>query len=226
MLSNSEVDGTTLTYDVRAEDFDDMVAMQYSILYDETALTNVRLKNLSLPYLTAAGFNINQPGKVLNLWLDPTLDGVSVADGDLLYQIEFELIATEPGDVCFAEDPVDIEFVNVNIELNSFIVTDDCHPEPFDILQTASNQEVLESAGLQISNVVRNGHLSFTAASSTSITFGLYDQSGRSVIDWPETTYFSGQNQIALNTALPAGMYILAVSMDGAVASVPIIVVE
>jgi hypothetical protein len=214
-ITNPQVNGNQITYDVSTGNFTEMVAMQYSITYDPDVLSFVALENLNLLALDAGDFNTNIPGSVLNVWLEPTLQGVSLDDGTVIYQIVFEMLDGEPGVVCFSEDPVVSEFIKKTIELTSFTVVDDCHSEPFQILLTISSlQDIASRYGMSIANPAHSQKISFSLEEDHALEFKLFDLAGRQLLSFARSEYQSGNNALEVGTTLLPGIYVLTTEIQ------------
>lgn len=214
-IHNTEINGNLLTYDVTVDNFVNMGAMQYGFSYDETALEFVAIENMNLQNLQAYHFNTSTPGYIGNVWVDNILDGVSLNDGTSIYQIVFELIDDNPGEVCFIPLHLIYEFVTVDAELASFTIVDDCHPEPYEIFITVATEDLAATYGLQISTFANNEQVIFMLDEPRVLDFRIFDMSGKMVTAIPNMSYGAGNHTLDLNTSIPSGMYLLTTEIDG-----------
>lgn len=107
--------GSAVCVDIIAEDFfDDIVSMQMTIDYDETILDFTSFQNFN-PNLPGMMSSLNDNGNaILMSWFDPPLNGVTLADGEILFQICFDVIGTggDVSPITFNESEVSIEITN------------------------------------------------------------------------------------------------------------------
>ncbi len=86
--------GNSFCLDVSVNDFVDIVSMQYSMAFDETQIEYTGLQGFNLNGLSAGSFGVNQAGSgILTLsWLDPEVDGETLPNGTVIYQVCFNAI--------------------------------------------------------------------------------------------------------------------------------------
>jgi gliding motility-associated-like protein len=86
--------GTSFCMDVNVNEFTDIVSMQYSMAFDETQLQFTGVQAFNLNGLSAGSFGTNQGGNgILTLsWLDPEVDGETLPNGTVIYQVCFDAI--------------------------------------------------------------------------------------------------------------------------------------
>ncbi|KAA3625922.1 MAG: hypothetical protein DWQ02_20765, partial [Bacteroidetes bacterium] len=119
--------GETICLDVSAQDFIELNGIQFTILYDETALQFESVGAFNLPGLDATGnFNPNVPGEITFTWNDETLNGVTLTSPDsTLFEVCFEVIGTSSTAVTFGDSPAAIEAVDVDDNIIEPIDSDD-----------------------------------------------------------------------------------------------------
>ncbi|MEL6660018.1 MAG: cohesin domain-containing protein, partial [Bacteroidota bacterium] len=118
-------DATVMTGDnvclpVTVNDFDNILGMQFSINYDPAALTYTGVQNFNPALLGWGASSIGQPmpigplppGSVTATWNDPLSGGVTLADGDVLFEICFDVTTTTTTTVTFTDMPTPIEIIN------------------------------------------------------------------------------------------------------------------
>lgn len=107
--------GETLCLGVTAQDFTNLISMQYSIRWDPKVLRFEKVDGFNLPWLSEDNFgmHITDEGIVTFVWIDNDLRGVSVNNGDEIYQLCFEVIgeAGQESEVALAKDPTPFEVV-------------------------------------------------------------------------------------------------------------------
>jgi hypothetical protein len=107
--------GENVCVDVTASNFDNILAMQFSIDYDETALTYTGIEGVNLVDLTAANFGNPTPGVVTLSWTSNSdlVNGATVPDGTTIFQICFDAIGSDGVyPVEFSNTPTSIEIID------------------------------------------------------------------------------------------------------------------
>lgn len=109
--------------DVSVQSFVDIVSMQYSMSFDATKLQFTGLQGFNLNGLSAANFGTNQAnnGTLTMSWLDPEVNGESLPDGTVIYQVCFKAIGAEdcstPTQFQFTNTPTPAEVTDINGEI-------------------------------------------------------------------------------------------------------------
>lgn len=82
-------DGETRCFTVRANNFEQIIAAQFSLTWDDSKLAFEELGTLSLPGLTTSNFGtqLTDDGVLTFSWLDFNVSGVSIADGSPLFEV-------------------------------------------------------------------------------------------------------------------------------------------
>lgn len=109
------------------QNFDNIVSMQYSINYDGAMMTYVNATGFNLPGLTAS--NIGNPGGpssgvITVAWVaDNVVDGATIADGETLFELCFNLIAAncDSTEMNIDGTPTPIEITNSDSELITLV---------------------------------------------------------------------------------------------------------
>ena len=214
-ISNPQVSGGQVTHDVSADNFIDMVATQYVILYDTSMMSFITIENAVLPDWNDLSFYESEPGKITILWISFGVNGVTLANGTVMYQLLFEMVNDTFGNVCFSEDPRDTELVNLDGALPSFSIVDDCHTEPFQIiLDPSSADDIAQTFGLDVNSMVRPGEILFTSREDREIAFILFDINGKEITAFPAKDYSSGQHELKPQASIPAGICLLVAEID------------
>ena len=108
---------------VLAYDFNDIVAMQFTISFDNTKLQMDEIIEGDVMMTTPNNFNIIQDlGKTTFSWIDPTLLGVNAPDGNILFTLVFTVLELGVSTVTISDTPTMIEIVDVNDDLLDLIV--------------------------------------------------------------------------------------------------------
>lgn len=126
-LSVEEVEalpGAEICVDVKVAGFENLLAMQYSMNWDAAVLSFTGHQSYHLPGLGEQNFGTHRTGQgVLTfVWLDNSLQGVTLPDGSAIYQLCFEVRGKsgQRAAIRFSPDPTPIEAVNLAEELISF----------------------------------------------------------------------------------------------------------
>ncbi len=114
--------GNEVCIDVSVADFENVIAMQFSINYDASLLTFSGLSNLSALELSTANFgDISDQNAITFSWIEPTLTGVNLTDGDIIFSLCFSANSTEntTTPISFSGNPTAIEVLDSDDQLLS-----------------------------------------------------------------------------------------------------------
>ncbi len=86
--------GKTVCVDVYGRDFQQILSLQYSLKWNPKHLKFKEVKSFKLAGLSAQNFGTNRAkeGLLSMAWYDPQLRGITMADGQTVYQICFDVI--------------------------------------------------------------------------------------------------------------------------------------
>ncbi len=129
--------GAQTCLDLRVRDFTNIASFQYSLNWDATILGGASVQEFGLSDLTMANFNVSVPGMLRVGWDDTNLQGVTLPNNQLLFQICFDAI----GDIAastaiqFSDNPIPIEVTDAqgNVMASGFqngSVNVTCEVEP------------------------------------------------------------------------------------------------
>jgi hypothetical protein len=108
--------GQTLCLDVRVGDFQKILSMQYSLNWQPKVLKFINLQNFSLENLSESNFGLKQvsEGKIGLSWYDPAVKGLTLPNGQSIYQICFDLVGAAGSEsrIQITSDPVLVEVSN------------------------------------------------------------------------------------------------------------------
>ncbi len=82
--------GGTVCVEVSTKNFNDLLGLQYDISYDDSMLDFIELTNINAD-LSQLQFNELLPGIIRVSWTAPLLQGVTLADGSLVYNMCFSV---------------------------------------------------------------------------------------------------------------------------------------
>ena len=213
-ITNPQINGNQVIFDVSADNFTDMVGMQYSINYDPALMTYVTTQNFNLPDLILHDFNSPTPGVLLNVWVKRSAGGVFLKNGTVIYQIVFEMVNKSFGAVCFSENPLASEFIISSINLTSFSVVDGCHFEPFQINLTTGIEDIANRFVVQIQNVAHYQKITFSVDKGQAIEFHLFDVQGNRIASVSKTNYTGGVHTLDFNNSVIPGVYIMTANCE------------
>ncbi len=113
--------GATQCFDVKVAAFKDILAMQYTLHWDKNVLAFTEVKGFKLPFMSNESFGITlaPEGKLTSVWIENSLKGASVPDGESIYQICFKAVG-KPGqasDISVSGNPTAIEVVTVGDQI-------------------------------------------------------------------------------------------------------------
>jgi len=116
----------SLRFDFPVSSFEDIVCLQYTMNYDTNFLSLVDIENFNLPDLNANSFGQPVPGKITFSWFDSSTTGVTEADGESIYSVQFNSVGTgfsdlyidgslTPVEACNSTTTIPLIFNNVTI---------------------------------------------------------------------------------------------------------------
>lgn len=222
-ITNPQVSGNQITYDVSVVNFDSITGMTYCMSYEQSKLSFNRIKNI-ISFMSIFDFSTESPNYICNKWIDATLESESLPDNTVLYQIVFNMLQGMDGDVCFSQEPFESEFLIGDFEmLTSFYIIDDCYPDTSQVILNAIQVNKPEDFGIHIQQISFSNQIQFTTDTEKSIEFNLVDIMGRQIDHFPKTHYSSGHNSIMLNKIPSKGIYILTTRLNNQVVSSKVI---
>ena|SRR5687767_3679185 len=225
MVINPTQINDQLVYDVVVFDFIDVVGYQIGYAYDTNNLRNPVIQDFNLPFLDADNFATNDPGFIENVWLDNSLNGVTVSDSTVIYRIAFDLVGSELGSVCFSLDSIHGEFVNSDNELFSVYIVDDCHDTLFLLIDHTSGLEnVALDYGLKVTSLNMPQSISIHLEKEMSLAFSLYDLKGVQVQSFASKEYSPGTHTLDMQKPVTPGLYLLSTVISGRQVTLKVII--
>ncbi|MEN0003472.1 MAG: cohesin domain-containing protein [Bacteroidota bacterium] len=108
--------GNQVCVDIRANDFSDITEMQFSLSYDPAILEYSSVGSFGLPGLGINSMGVpgngTNAGAITVVWSDNSQNGVSVANGTLIFEVCFNSLAEGSSDIDFANSPSPIRAVD------------------------------------------------------------------------------------------------------------------
>jgi gliding motility-associated-like protein len=87
--------GDTICVPISPENYNEIVSMQYDIIWNDTELDFINVQDFNLSGLNTSNFNPIGNSKVRLSWVEPTLDPQTVLDGEVLYSMCFEVLSAD-----------------------------------------------------------------------------------------------------------------------------------
>jgi len=110
--------GDLITVDVNVGDFNSVVSMQYSMNWNPSILQFEKVQGFQLKELSATNFGAEQAkeGNLLMAWYDPSVRGVFLNQGTVIYQVVFRVIGedTSKSRIRFSGKPLLIEVMQAD----------------------------------------------------------------------------------------------------------------
>jgi len=110
--------GDLITVDVNVGDFNGVVSMQYSMNWNPAILQFEKVEGFKLKDLSADNFGSEQAkdGNLLMAWYDPSVRGVTLDNGTVIYKAIFRVIGedTSKSRIRFSGKPLLIEVMRVD----------------------------------------------------------------------------------------------------------------
>jgi len=216
-----EASATERVYNFEVEDFQNIIAWQFSMHFDGTKMRFKEIRNPVLNYLNTSSFNEPTPGNLRSVWLDSDLNPDNFDTPTVLFQIVFELLTPDSTPLCFDESQEYFEFVVEegpgNFYLSQLVIHDDCVSGLSIFLDPNATAEVAPAIPSPIKDVflLSTGALAFTATLDQDLQLSLYDLTGTQLINFEKKEYTNGRHTMQCRPITP-GIYILkAVAADG-----------
>ncbi len=115
--------GEEVCVNISVADFNNLLSMQYSLVWDPQILEFEKVQGFNLPYLGENNFGLNRKDKgiLTFVWIDNALQGINLADGTTIYQLCFRVKGkTGSGtEIKFSPEPTPFEVVDVREQVLS-----------------------------------------------------------------------------------------------------------
>ncbi len=119
--------GEPVCFEIKVNDFDDIIAMQFTIKWDSTVFEFDNVGCFGIPGLDATGFGVPGTGDVKDgelwvSWLDLSLQGVTVPDFSTIFCLCLNAVgnAGTSTPITFTDDPLTIDILNAQDSLLEF----------------------------------------------------------------------------------------------------------
>ncbi|MEY2949102.1 MAG: hypothetical protein RLZZ248_303 [Bacteroidota bacterium] len=108
--------GQLVCMGIGSADFNNMLSMQFTLEWNPQHMVFQEVNNFRLPYFSRDNFGaqFREQGKLTCVWIDNALEGVTVQDGETLFDICFTIIGDigSESPVIFSQNPTPFEAVN------------------------------------------------------------------------------------------------------------------
>ena len=191
--------GEEICLEVVVRDFINIIAFQYTINWNADDLGTATVQNFGLPDLGTSNFNSSVPGQLRVGWDDSSIQGVSLANDVVLFELCFSSVGTTSvnSNISFTNDPLPIEVVTGDGMLGTFefqegTVAIDCSElvdfnaeenqlEPTNI-QRSENTSIFQSVKVYPNPVQSMLYLEVTENLKASGTIRIFDIGGNTVL--------------------------------------------
>jgi len=211
--SQSVGEGSSISVDVRVDDFENILSMQFSINWDPTVLQFDSISNYNaLPDYSPSNFGTNSAsqGKVSTLWVDNQLLGVTLDDNTTLFSIVFDVIGLDNSSslIEVSDDPTPVEVSDVDgnvlpviIENGMITVVGPLSVKPSITVQSNELFSLYQNEPNPFENqsVIR-----FDLRESNEVEFSFYDLQGK-LIHSSKGYFLEGENNFIINADMLPG---------------------
>jgi gliding motility-associated-like protein len=109
--------GDQLLMPVTVQGFNDIISTSFSITWDETIIRYLAVENIAgISELDLTNFILTDSSTLTLQWTESSSTGQSIADGQTLFEIRYELIGPDcfASAISFGDNPVSISVIDVN----------------------------------------------------------------------------------------------------------------
>ncbi len=155
--------GEDICIPVRVKDFNDIMGLQFNLNYDPSKLQYKALQNFNLPDLNLSSFGVpgtgaNPAGRIKLAWLDLNVNGVTVSDETILFEVCFTALTGEgSSEITYSNEEVTRSIgenliYKVETSTISFQPSDSSNPDP--TILTINNNTVRKGESFCVPIVV------------------------------------------------------------------------
>lgn len=109
-------EGNIVCVTVSVKDFTDILSLQYTVRWDPDALAFTETTSYNLPDLSSTNFGASAAllnnGLMSLSWFPNNLEPVTLADGEAIYMMCFEILEAPGSDIYFFDNPTPVEIAN------------------------------------------------------------------------------------------------------------------
>jgi gliding motility-associated-like protein len=143
-------------FDVKINDFDDIIALQFSMNWNPAVFEFDRVENFGIPGLDISGFGTPgfpgiEEGELVLSWIDLSLEGETLPDSFTIFTVCLNAVgaAGTSSPVTFTQNPLEIEIANVDSSITTYallqgfgeikVMCNECDDLSFTITPTSPN---------------------------------------------------------------------------------------
>lgn len=215
-LEAVEVNDTQKVYNYYVQDYEEIVACQFSLTFDSDKMRYNTLRNSIVTGLNESSIGTSADSILTLLWVDFALNPVNYTDSTVLFQFVFDVLVSGGSELCFYDEPLALEFVSyineIETELPEILITDDCNTDSLVILDSTISVAALVKDQQKISHLFLSpsGTIGFTTLADQGLGLTLYSLLGHQIVSWPYTIYPEGRHEVDTNRSLLPGLYYLS----------------
>jgi hypothetical protein len=214
-LAVDHVNPVEKVYNLYAKDYDRMLVLQYSMVYDPARMAYRGIRGGVLLGYDESCVGNPFAGSVTSVWLDLPLIGQYNPDSTILIQFVFDIIQPGGSSLCFSENPLGYEFMkgdlDTYVELNQIQLHDECFTGIVDIDNATGISQPQPNMISLIDNVTLSisGELNFTSIQNQQLIFSLTDMLGREIRSGIQYDCSKGPSAIHLGQPLSNAIYLI-----------------
>lgn len=104
--------GNQIRIDFEVENFNSIIGLEHIVFYDASALQFDGVGDFAIPSIDESHFDSGSAGNILLQWLDMVSNGISLADGSVLYSLYFTVLNNSMSTISIGNFPVQINSSN------------------------------------------------------------------------------------------------------------------
>jgi hypothetical protein len=199
--------GSSISVDVSVVDFENILAMQFSINWNPEVLEFNSISSFeALPDYSSANFGTNAAhlGKLSTLWVDNLLSGVTLDDSSSLFTIYFTVVGADESSslVAIASDPTPIEISDIDgnvlpVILDNGMITV-VGPLSIDPSLTVQSNDLFTMYQNEPNPFDNQSVIRFDLRESTEVEFLLYNVNGK-LVHSSKDYFLEGENSLTIN---------------------------
>ena len=206
IIIDCQNEGDFIDYYLLVQNFEEMEAVQGSIVWDADSISFVEFENVGIPSFTSNNnLNLNEVdnGVLRFVWFNPGSVGATIADGEAMFKLRFE-ISEGLGKIALTGDPVQLLFLDRDFEEVSLTVSygNEC------VVSSINNLFPADEIFFYPNPVIRGQELNlgYKSGSGDFQMYSIYSLDGKKVYTAANT---ASQTSIQLPHNLNPGSYFL-----------------
>ncbi len=211
-LEVAELTPTQKVYNVYVKNYTQILASQYSMVYDAQKMTFKSVRNSIPDGLGNDCFGTPYAGSLTHVWLQSDLNPGSYSDSTVIYQLVFNVLQPGGSTLCFTDTPLAYEFVMPDEDIVSpFYIHDDCFSGNILVDPVAGTHQPKIDATGQVKQVAlfQNGKMTFTLDEPRNLGFMLMDASGKEITASRIQFFPAGRSTVSFGHTLTNEIYLI-----------------